>query len=153
MENNNSAPGASSSNSRLTERQRHVLIGSSVVFFVSLGVLIPAFGLLFGWIFTLGGGLLGGAAIGYLRKSGGRDGAKYGLVVGLIGGIPSSLIGVIGGSILNAALISSSSGGDSGTAGSLLIFAIIGLISGLFLKVLGGFVGGGLVGWFLDENA
>jgi hypothetical protein len=143
---------ATGQSGRLTDRQKHILIGSGVVFFISLGVLIPALGLFIGWVFTLGGGFAGGATVAYLRGGGGRNGAKYGLIVALLGGVPSSIVGVIGGTILNAAVLSSQQGGSDSGAG-LLVFAIVGLISGMFLKLFGGVVGGGLVGWFFDSDA
>lgn len=141
-----------SSSGRLTQRQKHILIASGIVFFVSLGVAIPAVGLFLGPIFTFGGGFLGGATIGFLRKNGGRNGAKNGFIVALVGGIPSSVVGVIVGTVLNAAVLSSQQGGsDSGA--SLLVFAIVGLFTGIVFKVLGGVLGGGIAGWFFDESA
>ncbi|MDS0299371.1 DUF5518 domain-containing protein [Halogeometricum sp. S1BR25-6] len=137
---------------RITSRQRDILIGSGIVFLISLGVVIPALGVLIGWIFTLGGGFAGGATVGYLRRKGGRDGAKYGLLVAIIGGIPSSIIGVIVGTFLNIAVLSSQGNPSNDTTGWIII-AIFGLISGIILKLIGGIVGGGLIGWFFDQEA
>ena len=133
------------------DRRKHILIGSAVVFFISLGVIIPALGLFIGWIFTLGGGFAGGATVGYLRKRGASDGAKYGFIVALAGGIPSSIVGVILGTVLNFIVLSSEPGGGDSTEG-LAVIAVIGFLSGILFKVIGGVVGGGFVGGLTDQT-
>lgn len=125
-----------------SDRRKHILIGSAVVFVISLGVVIPALGLFIGWIFTLGGGFAGGATIGFLRKRGASDGAKHGLIVALVGGFPSSIVGVILGSVLNFVVLSS----DGDSVGGLVLIATVGFFSGMLLKIIGGVIGGGLVG-------
>jgi hypothetical protein len=136
----------------MNKSRKHLVIASVVVFVISLGVVIPALGLLFGWVFTFGGGLAGGCIIGYLRKRGGRDAAKYGVMVALLGGIPSSVVGVIVGTLFNVVLLSSQDGSSSSGSG-LLVFAVIGFMSGIIFKIIGGFIGGGITGWFFDEEA
>jgi len=109
----------------LTTGQKHVLIASLVLFFISLGVLIPALGIFIGFIFTITGGVAGGITIGALRKRGRADGAKYGAIVGIVGGLPSSILGVVVGTITNFFIAASEPGSGDAFRG-FVIFAIAG---------------------------
>jgi hypothetical protein len=135
----------------LTPTRKQVLIASTVLFVISLGVLIPALGIFIGFIFTITGGVAGGITIGALRKQGGTDGAKYGAIVGIVGGLPSSILGVVIGTITNF-FIAASEPGNGDAFGGFVIFAIVGFFSGMLFKVGGATLFGALTGAILDER-
>jgi len=124
--------------------RKHVLVASAVLFFISLGVLIPALGIFLGWIFTITGGIAGGIIIGALRQRGGRDGAKYGAIVGVVGGVSSSIVGVVVGTLLNFILAPDASLG-------FLFVAAFGFVSGTFFKITGAVVAGAVTGAVLGS--
>ena len=128
----------------LTTDRKHVLVASAVLFVISLGVLIPAFGIFFGWLFTITGGIAGGITIGAFRQCGGRDGAKYGAIVGVVGGFSSSMVGVIGGTLTNFVLAPDASLG-------VLFAAAVGFVSGMFFKITGAVVAGAVTGAVLES--
>jgi len=140
----------------LTPERKQVLIASAVLVFISLGVLIPRLGLIFGWVVTITGGIAGGITIGALRRRGGLDGFAYGAYVGVIGGLASSILGAVLGTLINIATYISASPNSltpsNYTIGAYIIWAIIGVISGMVFKVVGATVAGGLVGALLDET-
>jgi len=128
----------------LTTDRKHVLVASAILFFVSLGVLIPALGIFLGWLFTITGGIAGGITIGALRRRGGRDGAKFGAIVGVVGGLASSIVGVVVGTILNFFLAPDASLG-------FLFVAAFGFVSGMVFKVTSAMVAGALTGAVLSS--
>ncbi|MBX0287010.1 hypothetical protein [Haloarcula salinisoli] len=128
----------------LNTDRKHVLIASAVLFVISLGVLIPALGIVLGWLFTITGGIAGGITIGALRRRGGRDGAKYGAIVGVVGGLASSIVGVVVGTLTNFVLAPDASLG-------FLFVAAFGFVSGMLFKIIGAAVAGALTGAVLES--
>jgi hypothetical protein len=128
----------------VSERNKNIGIGSVVTFVISLGTAIPGFGLILGPLFTFGGGLAGGSVGGFLEGGGAAEGAKVGLLVALIGGVTSSVVAVTGGTLINAVIATSDGSGSS--AGSWLVIAAIGFISGLAFTFIGGLIGGSVAG-------
>ena len=132
----------------LTPERKQILIASGVLFFISLGVMIPFWGLFLGWVFTFTGGVVGGGLIGGLRRRGGADGLMYGAIVGCVGGLPASILGAGLGTFLRYERET----WIEFTIDSFLFWAILGFVSGMVFKLVGATVAGGLVGGLLDER-
>lgn len=133
----------------VSERTKHLGIGSIITFFVSLGTAIPGFGLFLGPIFTFGGGLTGAGVASWLQKTGSKDGVKIGIIVALAGGVTSSIVAVTGGTLLNMFLVAEESSGETG---GWILLAIIGFVSGLIFTLIGGIVGGAVAGHLSEES-
>ena len=134
----------------VTAERKQILIASAAVICISLGVLIPRLSILFGWVFTITGGVVGGGLIGGLRRRDGLDGLVYGAYVGVIGGLVSSLLGAVLGTLINIASFVSRTSLAPATAP--LPRTLSGPSSGMVFKVIGATMAGGLVGALLDER-
>jgi len=138
----------------LTPERKQILIASAGLFCISLGVLSPRWGISLGWLFTITGGVVGGILIGGLRRRGGVDGFVYGAYVGAVGGLASSIVGVVLGTPINLATFASETSitPSKYTIGGYVLIAIVGFVSGMVFKLMGASVAGALVGALLDAR-
>lgn len=127
----------------VSDRMKHAGIGAAITFVIGLGPAIPALGMFVGFLFTFGGGLVGGAVAAGLHRRGGTEGVKVALIATLIGGVASSVVASIVGTLLNVVLVA-----DASTEpGGYVLLSIIGFVTGIPLTLVGGALGGAVLGF------
>lgn len=134
----------------VSDRMKHTAVGAAITFVVGLGTAIPAFGLFLGPLFTGGGGFLGGAVAAGLHRRGGVEGVKVALIAVLIGGVTSSIVASIVGTILNFLVVGPGEAQTNLTG--YLGLAVIGFVTGLVFTLVGGAIGGAIAGFLTDPD-